>query len=382
MVISNVAPGLAQKGLRLTGSGCPKMAGVLEDNAFAKLLQATQLKTSKPTFVEIKKGSLKRKRTAGKEFETVGEERDNGALEYEESGVVVDGRNNCGLANRTGKSKGRQKAPKKEVDERLGCTLFVGNLPLNMTRKKLKALFCMHGAVDSVRFRSVVGERVGGSKRPLLSKATRFNAYVVFTEPSAAKTALELNGHVIDGQHLRVDMAGNSHQHSHGKSVFVGNIPHEVTEDELRVVFTEFGEIDGIRLVRDKVTGLCKGFGFVLFKDSASVLLATKFKGIKLRDRQLRVFRSRPMTNRHHPPHHNKLPHFAGEVAEGRKRERKSFPKKKRLNEGGRKDKAGVKKKAYSEGTKLGESTAVSHKFQKKKLKYGRGKTKHARGGQ
>lgn len=336
--------------------------GAIEGNAFTQLLHATQLKASKPTFVEIRRGTLKRKRNTSANEKDDTASRDIEAS-YQESGSVTNDR-----TNRTSRSRDRPKGPKEE-DERLGCTLFVGNVPLNMTRKRLKALFSAHGTVQSIRFRSVVGERVGGSKRPLLDKATRFNAYVVFTDPSAAEAALELNGHVVDGHHLRVDMAGNSRQHSHGKSVFVGNIPHEVTDDEVHAVFTDFGEIDGVRLVRDKLTGLCKGFGFVLFKDPASVLLATKFKGIQLKGRKLRVFRSRPITNRHQALHYKKLPHFAGEVAEGLKGKRKSSQRKKGVGQVGKKERAGVKRKAYRESTKLKTSTAVGHKFQKKKLK-------------
>lgn len=332
-------------------------------NAFAKLLQATQVEVSKPTFVEVKRGGLKGKRRAY-------------SSSKDETGSEDSAPTNLGgsATNLKSRSWGRRKAPKKEVDERLGCTLFVGNLPLSMTRKRLKALFCTHGTVESVRIRSVVGERVGGSKRPLLDKATRFNAYVVFTDASAAEAALELNGHVIDGQHLRVDMAGNSRQHSHGQSVFVGNIPHEVTEEEFHAAFTEFGEIEGVRLVRDKATGLCKGFGFVLFKDAAAVLLATKFKGIKLKDRQLRVFRSRPMTNRHQPLQHSSLPRFAGEVADGQKRQRKQFQGKKGVGQDGVKKWIGAKRRAYGDGAKASKPAPGGHKFQKKKVK----KLKHA----
>lgn len=335
-----------------------------EGNAFYQLLQATQPKASKPTFVEIRRGTMKRKRNASANAE---DETASGDVDAsQESGSVTNYRTQT---NRTSRSRDRLKGPKEEVDERLGCTLFVGNVPLTMTRKRLKVLFSAHGTVQSIRFRSVVGERVGGSKRPLLDRATRFNVYVVFTDANAAEAGLKLNGHVVDGHHLRVDMAGNSRQHSHGKSVFVGNIPHEVTDDEVHAVFTDFGEIDGVRLVRDKFTGLCKGFGFVLFKDPASVLLATKFKGIQLKGRKLRVFRSRPMTNRHQPLQYKKLPHFAGEVAEGKKGKKKSFQRKKGIGQVGKKERTGVKRKAYSESTKLKASMAVGHKFQKKKLK-------------
>ena len=342
------------------------MAVQASGNAFAKLLQATQLKVSKPTFVEVKREGLKGKKRAyvSKKDETASED----------SAPI----NPRGSATKS-RSWGRQRVPKKEVDERLGCTLFVGNLPLSMTRKRLRTLFSVHGTIESVRIRSVVGERVGGSKRPLLDKATRFNAYVVFSDASAAEAALELNGHVIEGQHLRVDMAGNSRQHSHGKSVFVGNIPHEVTEEEFHAAFTEFGEIEGVRLVRDKVTGLCKGFGFVLFKDAAAVLLATKFKGIKLKDRQLRVFRSRPMTNRHQPLRNSTLPRFAGEVADGRNRQRKQFQGKKGEGQNRAKQKFGAKRRAYGDGAKANKPNPGSHKFQKKKAKHVGGKGKHAK---
>lgn len=45
--------------------------------------------------------------------------------------------------------------------------------------------------------------------------------------------------------------------------IYVGNLPHGVSEDELRVLFAEYGEIESISLIKDRFSGQSKGFGFV-----------------------------------------------------------------------------------------------------------------------
>ena len=50
-------------------------------------------------------------------------------------------------------------------------------------------------------------------------------------------------------------------------SVFVGNIPYEATEDELRAIFSRVGPVVSIRLMYDKETRQPKGFGFIEYRD-------------------------------------------------------------------------------------------------------------------
>jgi cleavage stimulation factor subunit 2 len=50
-------------------------------------------------------------------------------------------------------------------------------------------------------------------------------------------------------------------------SVFVGNIPYEATEDELRSIFSRVGPVVSIRLMYDKETRQPKGFGFIEYRD-------------------------------------------------------------------------------------------------------------------
>lgn len=47
------------------------------------------------------------------------------------------------------------------------------------------------------------------------------------------------------------------------KKVFVGNLPDDATEDSVTSLFSQFGTVRGIELVRDVFTGKCRGFGTV-----------------------------------------------------------------------------------------------------------------------
>ncbi|XP_006027598.1 RNA-binding motif protein, X-linked 2 [Alligator sinensis] len=72
--------------------------------------------------------------------------------------------------------------------------------------------------------------------------------------------------------------------------VFVGGLPYELTEGDIICVFSQYGEIVNINLVRDKKTGKSKGFCFVCYEDQRSTILAVdNFNGIKIKGRTIRV---------------------------------------------------------------------------------------------
>ena len=60
------------------------------------------------------------------------------------------------------------------------------------------------------------------------------------------------------------------------KTVFVGNISYEATEEEIRSLFQQVGLIANLRLVSDRDTGKRKGFGFIEFVDRESALSAVR----------------------------------------------------------------------------------------------------------
>lgn len=74
------------------------------------------------------------------------------------------------------------------------------------------------------------------------------------------------------------------------RSVFVGNIPYEATEEQLKDIFSEVGPVVSFRLVYDRETGKPKGYGFCEYKDQEMALSAMRnLNGFELNGRALRV---------------------------------------------------------------------------------------------
>ncbi|XP_030305278.1 RNA-binding motif protein, X-linked 2 [Calypte anna] len=72
--------------------------------------------------------------------------------------------------------------------------------------------------------------------------------------------------------------------------IFIGGLPYELTEGDVICVFSQYGEIVNINLVRDKKTGKSKGFCFLCYEDQRSTILAVdNFNGIKIKGRTIRV---------------------------------------------------------------------------------------------
>ena len=46
-------------------------------------------------------------------------------------------------------------------------------------------------------------------------------------------------------------------------NIYVGNIPKDTSESEIRAAFEQYGEVSSVNLIKDKYTNSLKGFGFV-----------------------------------------------------------------------------------------------------------------------
>ncbi|XP_053680775.1 cleavage stimulation factor subunit 2 tau variant-like [Anopheles nili] len=74
------------------------------------------------------------------------------------------------------------------------------------------------------------------------------------------------------------------------RSVFVGNIPYDATEDALKEIFCEVGLVLSMKLVYDRETGKPKGYGFCEYKDKETALSAMRnLNGYVFGGRPLRV---------------------------------------------------------------------------------------------
>ena len=81
--------------------------------------------------------------------------------------------------------------------------------------------------------------------------------------------------------------------------IYVGNLPHEVTEAELREEFGTFGEVASVNIITDKYTGRPRGFGFVeMATVSEGQAAIAGLNGKAVKDQTLNVNAARPPSER------------------------------------------------------------------------------------
>lgn len=79
------------------------------------------------------------------------------------------------------------------------------------------------------------------------------------------------------------------------KKLYVGNLPYSTSEDDLRNLFGQYGEIVNVTLIIDKMSGRSKGFGFVEFaEEDAATAAIEATNGMELEGRALVVNVARP----------------------------------------------------------------------------------------
>jgi RNA recognition motif-containing protein len=80
-------------------------------------------------------------------------------------------------------------------------------------------------------------------------------------------------------------------------NIYVGNIPREASESEIRKEFELYGEVSTVTLIKDKYTNMLKGFGFVEMpnKDEAEKALKN-LDGTMFSGRPLTVNPAKPKT--------------------------------------------------------------------------------------
>ena len=222
----------------------------------------------------------------------------------------------------------------EDAEDALRRTVFVGNLPVAIKTKKLRAAFAPFGAVASVRLRSVPVDQEGKMPKAgkvitgaLVAERKSTNAYVVFeNEASAAKAIAAMNMKPIEGRHARVDAAaapssraneakakalsadlppgvgitnGGEVAYDHARALFLGNLAYDVDEEDVIAFFhrnKEYpelaGAVEAVRVVRDRATNLGKGIAFVLFRKTGDARVGLLLDGAKMGEREVRVSRA------------------------------------------------------------------------------------------
>jgi RNA recognition motif-containing protein len=80
-------------------------------------------------------------------------------------------------------------------------------------------------------------------------------------------------------------------------NIYVGNLSREATEADLKQAFEAFGKVDTAAIIKDKVSGESKGFGFVEMPVLAEAQAAmTELNGKDLKNRAMTVNEAKPRT--------------------------------------------------------------------------------------
>ena len=80
-------------------------------------------------------------------------------------------------------------------------------------------------------------------------------------------------------------------------NIYVGNLSYDVTEEDLKKTFENFGEIESVKIIKDNYSGRSKGFGFVEMPNNADAQSAINSLNDKeFQGRTLNVNKARPRT--------------------------------------------------------------------------------------
>ena len=136
-------------------------------------------------------------------------------------------------------------------------------------------------------------------------------------EPRAARTAdrdgVDVGDYDGGYDRGRADGAGESRRGAGGTtSVFVGNLPNDVTEDDLWDLFVDAGYIQSVELPTFPETGQPRGFGRVVFADQSGADAAMRLRGVQLRGTAVRVEPSNNHQNHQHPGRRERSGGFRG----------------------------------------------------------------------
>ncbi len=73
------------------------------------------------------------------------------------------------------------------------------------------------------------------------------------------------------------------------KKLYVGNLPYQTTEQEIRGLIEEYGQIQSLAMINDRDTGRFRGFCFVEMEDSAANAVVNALNGKDVNGRALKV---------------------------------------------------------------------------------------------
>ena len=81
------------------------------------------------------------------------------------------------------------------------------------------------------------------------------------------------------------------------KRIYVGNLPFRATEEQIRDLFTQYGQVDSVAMITDRETGKFRGFCFVEMGDNDADSAIRALNGFQMEGRALRINEAMPREN-------------------------------------------------------------------------------------
>lgn len=83
-------------------------------------------------------------------------------------------------------------------------------------------------------------------------------------------------------------------------NIYIGNLSEQVNEEDLREAFEAFGNVKSVNIIKDKFSGVSKGFGFVEIEAKSEAQAAMKeLDGSELKGSHIIVNEARPRSVNH-----------------------------------------------------------------------------------
>ena len=82
-------------------------------------------------------------------------------------------------------------------------------------------------------------------------------------------------------------------------NIYIGNLPSDIAETTLENLFAKFGQVEGVKIITDRFSGISRGFGFVEMSNRNEGHEAIReLNGKEFKGRNIRVSEARPRQKR------------------------------------------------------------------------------------
>lgn len=196
---------------------------------------------------------------------------------FEQNGEADNNGSQAGGGGGGGDASAQENGNQETQEDR---KLFVGGLSWETTDKELRDHFSTFGDIESINVKT----------DPTTGRSRGF-AFIVFAKAESLDKVMSHGDHIINNKKVDPKKA----KARHGK-IFVGGLTTELSDDDIKTFFSQFGTIVDVEMPFDKTKNQRKGFCFITFESDqvANELLKTSKQTINGKEVEVKKATPRP----------------------------------------------------------------------------------------